>query len=141
MTDGKSKNGEEWIYSEQVKDHFFNPQNFITGDKPDFEPDGVGEVGSPACGDLIKVWIKVDPKTKRIKKCVWQTFGCASAIAATSIMSVMVVEKGGMKISDAKKLTPRQIIQRLHGLPPIKIHCSVLGDQAIKEAIKDYLKK
>lgn len=136
----RTKSGEEWVYSAKVKEHFFNPRNFVTGEKPNFKPDGIGEVGSPACGDLMRVWIKVDPKTKKIKKCAWQTFGCASAIAATSMMSVMVTEKGGMDIDKAKRLTPQEIIKRLHGLPPAKIHCSVLGDQAIKEAVKDYLK-
>lgn len=141
MSDGKSKDNKEWVYSDQVKEHFFNPKNFVFGDKPDFDPDGEGEVGSPACGDMMKVWIKVDPKTQKIKKCAWQTFGCASAIASTSMMSVMVTEKGGMSVEEAEKLTAKKIIERLHGLPPTKIHCSVLGDQAIKEAIKDYKKK
>ncbi|MBU1992242.1 MAG: iron-sulfur cluster assembly scaffold protein [Patescibacteria group bacterium] len=135
------KGGVEWVYSDQVKDHFFNPRNIVLEEKPRFKPDGMGKVGSPACGDVMKVWIKVDPKTRKITKCKWQTFGCASAIASTSMMSVMVTEKGGMTIEEAKKLTPQKILKRLHGLPPFKVHCSVLGDQAIKEAIKAYEKK
>ena len=139
--DGVSKDGSNWVYSDQVKEHFFNPQNFVMGDYPDFNPDGEGTVGSPACGDVMSVWIKIDPETARIKKCMWQTFGCASAIAATSMMSVMVTENGGMTLEEAKKLTPQMIIERLHGLPAEKIHCSILGDQAIQKAIEDYEKK
>jgi len=85
--------------------------------------------------------IKVDLATDRIKECRWRTFGCASALASTSVLSEMITEKGGMKISEAVKLTPQDIIKRLHGLPAIKVHCSVLGDQALRAAIKDYLKR
>jgi NifU-like protein involved in Fe-S cluster formation len=91
------------------------------------------------CGDVMKLWIWIEKD--RIKKCKWQTFGCASAIASTSMLSVMVTEKGGMKISDAKKITAKDILKRLGGLPAIKIHCSVLGDQALRAAINDYESK
>lgn len=135
------RDGDNWYYSKAVKEHFFRPQNFQKGIKPAFKPDGIGLVGSPACGDLMKLWIKIDHKTERIKKCEWQTFGCAAAISATSMLSVMVTEKGGMKLEKALKIKPQDIIKRLFGLPERKIHCSVLGDQALKEAINDYFRK
>jgi len=129
----------DWIYSETVKDHFFNPRNLLKEDEVDFAADGVGEVGSPACGDVMKMWIKV--KDGRIVNLKWKTFGCASAIGSTSMLSEMVLEKGGMKIEDALKITPDDILKRLGGLPQNKIHCSVLGDKALQAAIADYQKK
>ena len=101
----------------------------------------MGMVGSPACGDMMKIWIRVDPKTERITDLKWQTFGCASAIASTSMMSVIVTEKGGMTINEARKLRPQDIMERLGGLPARKVHCSVLGDKALRSAINDYLRK
>ena len=132
-----------WFYTSTVKEHFMHPKNIAMDEKEieKMNPNGTGQVGSPACGDVMKLWIKVDPKTKKIKKCKWKTFGCASAIASTSMLSEMVTEKGGMKIEDAKKLTPKDILKRLGGLPTVKIHCSVLGDQALRVAIKDYENK
>ncbi|MBN1940690.1 MAG: iron-sulfur cluster assembly scaffold protein [Candidatus Diapherotrites archaeon] len=137
---GKEKS---WFYSDAVKDHFFNPRNiFKTKEEAqNYKADGVGVIGSPVCGDVMKIWIKVDAKTDRIKECKYQTFGCASAIASTSMLSVMAAEKRGMKLDDAMKLTPKDIMQRLGGLPARKIHCSVLGDKALREAINDYFKK
>ena len=86
MSDVKSKDGEGWFYSEKVKDHFFNPRNILKtkkeADEYSKEADGEGEVGSPACGDVMKIWIKV--KDDKIMECKYQTFGCASAIASTS---------------------------------------------------------
>lgn len=93
------------------------------------------------CGDMMKFWIQVDPKTEKIKLCKWKTFGCASAIASTSMLSVMVMEKGGMKVEKARKLKPQDILARLGGLPSNKIHCSVLGDKALRAAINDYFRK
>ncbi|MEK6969296.1 MAG: iron-sulfur cluster assembly scaffold protein [Nanoarchaeota archaeon] len=143
INDGKNKNEQNWFYSETVKEHFFNPRNIFKTDSEAVEyaktADGIGMVGSPACGDMMKVWIKV--KDDRIAECKWQTFGCASAIASTSVMSVMVTENGGMKLADAMKLKPADIVKKLENLPERKIHCSVLGDQALKAAIKDYEKK
>lgn len=132
-----------WFYTETVKDHFIHPKNIAMDDKDieEMQPNGMGEVGSPACGDVMKIWIKVDEKTNKIKKCMWKTFGCASAIASTSMLSEMVTENGGMLIEEAEKLTPKDILKRLGGLPVVKIHCSVLGDQALRAAIKDYLSK
>ena len=131
-----SKGG--WLYTDTVKDHFFNPRNIQLTKPKKGEFDGMGTVGSPVCGDVMTMWIKVDPRSKRIKKCTWRTFGCASAIASTSMLSVMVTRKGGMLLNKAIKLTPQDIIKELGGLPARKIHCSVLGDQALCAAIKDY---
>lgn len=127
-----------WLYSDTVKEHFLSPQNFLVDDEK-YKYDGKGIVGSPACGDMMIVWIKVDKESQKIKDCKWQTFGCASAIASTSMMSVMATEKGGMKLSVALRLKPEQIIDRLEGLPDRKFHCSVLGQDALKNAVKDYL--
>jgi NifU-like protein involved in Fe-S cluster formation/bacterioferritin-associated ferredoxin len=93
------------------------------------------------CGDMMKVWIKVDKKNDRIKKLKWSTFGCASAIASTSMLSVIVTEKGGMKIEDALKIKPQDIVKRLGDLPQRKFHCSVLGDKALRAAINDYFRR
>ena len=138
MADLKSRDNQEWFYTDTVKDHFLNPRNMALAEKQieEMKPDCVGEVGSPACGDVMKVWLKIE--NGRIKKCLWKTFGCASAIASTSMLSVMVTENGGITLEDAKKLRPKDILKRLGGLPKIKIHCSVLGDQALRAAIKDY---
>jgi NifU-like protein involved in Fe-S cluster formation len=106
-----------------------------------FEFDGVGQVGSPACGDMMKLWVKVDKNTQKIIDCRWRTYGCGSAIASTSALAEMITEHGGMNIDDALKIKPQDIMARLGGLPEIKIHCSVLGDQALEAAIKDYQNK
>jgi NifU-like protein involved in Fe-S cluster formation len=129
---------ESWLYSSTVKEHFFHPKNVQLKDPKKGEFDGMGTVGSPACGDVMTIWIKVDPETGCIKKCTWRTFGCASAIASTSMLSVIVTRHGGMKLIDAEKLTPKDILKELGGLPARKIHCSVLGDQALRVAIQDY---
>ncbi len=129
-----------WLYSETVKDHFFKPRNLLL-DEENYIADGVGVVGSPACGDMMIVWIKVDKKKGKIKECFWRTFGCASAIASTSMMSVMATEKGGLTLKQAKHLAPEAIVERLGGLPDRKYHCSVLGHQALCEAVKDYESK
>ncbi len=126
-----------WVYSETVRDHFFKPRNILIDDAT-YEADGIGIVGSPACGDTMAVWIKIDPTTERITECKWRTFGCASAMASTSMMSIMATEEGGMSLARAKRLTPESIIERLGGLPDRKYHCSVLGHQALREAVLDY---
>lgn len=125
------------MYTDTVKDHFFNPRNILFDEK-DYVANGVGIVGSPACGDMMVAWIKVDKDSKRITECKWRTFGCASAIASTSMMSVMATEDGGMELKSAKRMTPEGIIERLGGLPDRKYHCSVLGHLALREAILDY---
>lgn len=139
MPDIKTKN-QTWIYSEKVKDHFLHPRNIVIEDSPNFKFNGLGEIGSPACGDVMKIWIFVNPKTLRIEKCGWKTFGCASAISSTSVLSEMVTTNGGMNLEKAKKIIPKDIIESLGGLPDNKIHCSVLGDQALRAAINNFEK-
>ena len=124
-----------------MKDHFFNPRNFAKSDAEIKGFDAHGAHGSPACGDEMHVWIKVEKETGRITDFKWRTFGCASAIAATSIASEIVLENGGMTLEEAKTMKPQQIIERLGGLPDRKIHCSVLCDQALCAAINDYESK
>ncbi len=138
ITDGicTGENG-SWVYSDTVKDHFFNPRNLLLDEK-NYVADGVGIVGSPACGDMMAMWIKV--KEGKVTECKWRTFGCASAIASTSMVSVMVTENGGMDLSKAKRITAETIIERLGGLPDRKYHCSVLGHHALREAINDFEK-
>ena len=139
MSDQKKNvcaDGTDWLYSETVKDHFFNPRNILLDEK-EHEADGVGVVGSPACGDMMVVWVKVSPEG-RITEFKWRTFGCASAIASTSMLSVMATEDGGMTLAAAKRVTPEAIIERLGGLPDRKYHCSVLGHQALREAVLDF---
>jgi NifU-like protein involved in Fe-S cluster formation len=125
----------KWLYSDKVKEHFFSPKNIVhnPGEVKDFN--GVGEVGNPVCGDVMKIYIKVENDI--IIDCKWQTFGCASAIASTSALSEMVK---GMNINEAKKITGKDIVEKLGGLPNQKIHCSILGHQALKKAIENYQK-
>lgn len=130
--------GQDWFYSKEVKKHFLNPKNILKNKEEIKNYNGYGRVGNMKCGDIMEMWIKVEKGV--IKKCKWKTFGCASAIASTSMLSVMITEKGGMKIIDALKITGKEITKRLGGLPQIKIHCSVLGDEALREAIKNYEK-
>jgi NifU-like protein involved in Fe-S cluster formation len=133
------KNKVPWIYSDIVREHFFNPKNFLKpSEEKNFKYNAYGEAGSVVCGDLMKFWLWIDPKTEKIKKAKWRTFGCGSAIASTSMLSVMITEKGGMPLDKVRKIKPQDIMKRLGGLPIIKIHCSVLGDEALKAAIKDY---
>lgn len=129
-----------WYYSKKVKEHFFKPKNFLAKDPKKGEFSAMGEAGNLACGDIMKVWIKIDSKTDKIKKFKWRTWGCATAIAATSMFSEILTEKGGMKIEDALKVMPKDIAKRLGGLPPRKFHCSVLADLAFKKAIENYKK-
>lgn len=133
-------NTETWFYSEIVKDHFFNPRNILKEGNPPADFNAYGVYGSPACGDEMKVWLKIDPATKKIVGYLWKTFGCASAIAAASICSVMCLENGGLTTDEAVKITPTMIVERLGGLPPRKIHCSVLCDKALRNAIDNFIK-
>ncbi len=126
---------EQWVYTDAVKSHFMEPQNIWNKDD-NFEPDGVGEVGSMACGDQMRVGIKVENDI--ITDLKWLTYGCASAIASTSAMSVLVI---GMSLEEAYHVTPKMITDELGGLPDHKFHCSVLGDKALRAAIDDYLEK
>jgi FeS cluster assembly scaffold protein NifU len=119
------------MYNKKVLDHFNNPRNM--GEMEDAS--GVGEVGSPVCGDIMKIWIKVD-EDGIIRDARFKTFGCASAIASSSIATEMII---GKHIDSARKLTNRDIVDALEGLPEHKIHCSVLAADAISRAIDDYL--
>ncbi len=130
--------GEKWYYTDIVKDHFFHPQNLQLEDLVPEKFDAFGMVGSPACGDMMSMGLRIDPQTEVVKEMKWKTFGCGSAIAATSIFSVMVTENGGMKLDDALKIKPQHIMQRLGGLPNRKIHCSVLADKAFRKAANEY---
>lgn len=130
--------GENWQYTELVKEHFLNPRNILI-DETNYRADGIGSVNSATCGDLMNFWIKVDKKNQKIKECFWRTFGCASAIASASMLSIMVTENGGMSLKKAQKLKPEEISKRLGGLPNRKFHCSILCHEALKEAILDYL--
>ncbi len=132
-----------WFYTDPVKEHFFSPKNFLD-DETGMDGAYLGMVGSPACGDAMKVWLKIEKSendVERIKDFKWKTFGCASAIASTSMLSVMVTENGGMPVDEALKLRPQDIMARLGGLPARKVHCSVLGDKALRAAINDYFRK
>lgn len=132
---------QSWFYTETVKDHFFNPQNFLDREPVDGEFNAMGKVGSPACGDELRVWLKVDPDTDRIIDFKWKTFGCGSAIASTSMASVMVTENGGLTLGQARAVKPQDIMERLGGLPQRKFHCSVLCDKALRDAINDYYRR
>jgi NifU-like protein involved in Fe-S cluster formation len=130
--------GQKWVYSPIVKEHFFHPKNILLEEPAEGQFDARGTVGSPACGDVMDIWIKVDPTTERVVDLKWKTFGCGSAIAATSMFSVMVTENGGLTIEDAMKIKPQDIMERLGGLPNRKIHCSVLADKAFRKAVNNY---
>lgn len=133
---------ESWFYTDIVKDHFFNPRKFmLDGEEKNFENNALGLVGSPACGDAMKIWLHIDSVSEKIHDCRWQTFGCASAIASTSMLAMMITENGGMPLDVALKLRPQDIMERLGGLPNRKIHCSVLGDKALLSAINDYFRR
>lgn len=120
------------LYSEKVMDHFQNPRN--VGKMED--ADGIGEVGNAKCGDIMKMYIKVDKDI--ITDVKFNTFGCGSAIATSSIATEMIK---GKKIGDALKLSNKAVVEALDGLPANKIHCSVLAEEAVKAAVKDYYDK
>jgi len=120
------------MYSDKVIEHFRNPRNM--GEIED--ADGVGEVGNPVCGDLMTIYIKVkDGKLEDVK---FKTFGCAAAIATSSMITELAK---GKKIEDALKISREDVAKELDGLPPIKMHCSNLAADGLREAIKDYLSK
>ena len=130
------------VYSNEATRHFIKPRNSLKpGQKPSFKPDGYGKLMGTTCGDMINIWIKLDSSGKRIKKCQWQSFGCAASVASTSMLSVMVTEKGGMLIEKALSITPKTVVDMLKGLPKIKVHCSVLAIQVLRAAIADAKQK
>ena len=119
-------------YSEKVMEHFKNPKN--VGEIPD--ADGVGNVGNPVCGDIMRLYIKVENNI--IVDAKFKTFGCGAAIATSSMVTELVK---GKTVDDALKISNRAVAEALGGLPPIKMHCSVLAEEALKSAIDDYMKK
>jgi NifU-like protein involved in Fe-S cluster formation len=131
---------DSWIYSDIVKKHFFKPKNLLL-DESKYKYDSLGQSNSANCGDIARVWLKIDKKTNKITGCKWRTFGCAPAIASSSMISLVVTENGGMIMGEAIKLKPEQIIERLGGLPDRKFHCSILGLEALHSAIENYLNK
>ena len=120
------------LYSEKVMDHFMNPRNVGKID----DADGVGEVGNAKCGDIMKIYIKVDNNI--ITDVKFNTFGCGSAIASSSMATEMIK---GKSLDDALELTNKAVAEALDGLPAHKMHCSVLAEEAIKSAIDDYKEK
>ena len=119
-------------YSEKVMDHFANPRN--VGELPD--ANGIGEVGNSRCGDIMKMYIKVENNI--IVDVSFKTFGCGAAIATSSMATELIK---GKSIDDALKLTNMAVMEALDGLPPVKVHCSVLAEQAIKAALSDYYRR
>jgi len=130
--------GQDWVYTEIVKDHFLNPRNFLMGDESKFDYDACGIVGNPICGDQMKMYIKVDKDTDTISDIRWKTYGCASAIASTSALSELAK---GKTLDEATKITAKDIDDYLGTLPKHKFHCSILGHDALKEAVKNYREK
>ncbi len=119
------------LYSEKVMDHFQHPRN--VGKLED--ADGVGEVGNARCGDIMRMYIKVDPETRVITDVKFNTFGCGSAIATSSMATEMIK---GKTISEALALSNRAVAEALDGLPAHKMHCSVLAEEAVRAAVRDY---
>ena len=120
------------LYTDTVMDHFLHPRN--VGEIAD--ADGVGEVGNAKCGDIMKMYLKI--KDDKIEDVKFETFGCGSAIASSSMATEMIK---GKTIDEALKLTNKAVVEALEGLPPIKVHCSVLAEQAVKAALSDYYRR
>jgi nitrogen fixation NifU-like protein len=119
-------------YSEKVMDHFMNPRNVGEIESAD----GVGEVGNPACGDMMRLYLKIDEGM--VVDAKFRTFGCGAAIASSSMLTEMIK---GKTVEEARAITNRHVAEALDGLPAVKIHCSVMAEQAVKSALDDYAKK
>lgn len=120
------------LYSDKVMDHFLQPRNLGTIENAD----GVGEVGNAKCGDIMKMYLKIDDDI--ITDVKFETFGCASAIASSSMATELIK---GQRVEDAMQLTNKAVAEALDGLPAYKMHCSVLAEEAIQAALEDYKKK
>ena len=119
-------------YSEKVMDHFMNPRNVGEIESAD----GVGEVGNPACGDMMRLYLKIEEG--RVRDAKFRTFGCGAAIASSSMLTEMIK---GKTVDEARAITNQMVAEALDGLPAVKIHCSVMAEQAVKSALDDYAKK
>ena len=119
-------------YSEKVMDHFMNPRNVGEIESAD----GVGEVGNPACGDMMRLYLKIDDG--KVVDAKFRTFGCGAAIASSSMLTEMIK---GKTVDEARAITNQHVADALDGLPAVKIHCSVMAEQAVKSALDDYVKK
>lgn len=120
------------LYSEKVMEHFKNPRNVGEIENPD----GIGHMGNPVCGDIMELYIKVEDNI--ITDAKFKTFGCGAAIATSSMVTEMVK---GKSIEEALKISNQAVAEALDGLPPVKMHCSALAEEALKSAIDDYLNK
>lgn len=120
------------LYSEKVMDHFMHPRNVGVID----DANGVGEVGNAKCGDIMRIYIKVEDNV--ITDVKFKTFGCGAAIATSSMATEMIK---GKTLKEALKLTNKAVAEALDGLPPVKMHCSLLAEEAVKAAVEDYMKK
>ena len=119
-------------YSEKVMDHFMNPRNVGEIESAD----GVGEVGNPACGDMMRLYLKIDDG--KVVDAKFRTFGCGAAIASSSMLTEMIK---GKTVEEARAISNQHVADALDGLPAVKIHCSVMAEQAVKSALDDYAKK
>jgi nitrogen fixation NifU-like protein len=122
------------MYSEKVMDHFNNPRNVGEIENPS----GVGTVGNAKCGDIMRMYLDIDEDTKVIRECKFKTFGCGAAVATSSMATELVK---GKTIYEALEVTNKAVMEALDGLPPVKVHCSLLAEEAIHAALWDYAQK